>query len=509
MFRSVHSTARRQLTLLRPDAISTMIDALRSASQLAADPIQLPRALLLLLHVTKELATGRLSRTRQALQAATPEIVRVLGRIYIETVQSWQSSLSNDSGDPNELVQSMQSSLLAIKTLRRLFIAGYEFPNRDSDVHEFWQITSDQVGLIINVLSTRSNTLSLGVSQMIEKHLLQLSKLHLEMAKTHPGAFVLLPRSLELVQAYWSLIKQYGDHFGTRTAVVNVTIGNVGDQVEDKPFMEKITLKGILLIRACIKLVFNPSQTFKYRHDQEKVEKADATKMIQEQLLTHSFVQELMEVVVTKFFVFRDVDLREWEEDPEEWEQTMDSEAEGFEFSVRPCAEKLFLDLALNYRELLLQPLLSVFNSVASKCRFCVCFSSDSRWLTSQQRQTTRIYCSRTPCTQPSVWLLLSSIRSLTLTPSYRLRWSLRYRSRALAIIFYAGESLSYLVNGSPSKYLTRTNLWSIRYSNTFWTTVILATTRSSGSPLEDSSKILLTIGTSSPSSFFHMPISQ
>lgn len=261
----------------------------------------------------------------------------------------------------------MQSSLLAIKILRRLFIAGYEFPNRDADVHEFWQLTSDQVGSLINMLSSQSAALPTGASQMIEKHLLQLSKLHLDMAKTHAGAFVLLPHSMDLVRAYWGLIKQYGESFGTRTAVANATIGFSGDQGDDKSFLEKITLKGILLIRACIKMVFNPAQTFKYRHPQEKEEKADATKAVQEQLLTDAFVQELMEVTVTKFFVFRESDLRDWEEEPEEWEQMMDSEAEGFEFSVRPCAEKLFLDLALNYRSLLLQPLLAVFNSVASK----------------------------------------------------------------------------------------------------------------------------------------------
>ncbi|GAB7347398.1 hypothetical protein MBLNU459_g4324t1 [Dothideomycetes sp. NU459] len=349
-----------------PDAISSIVDALRSSTQASPNSIRLPRTLLIMLHITKELATARLQRSRQSLQAATPEIIRVLGRVYIETVQSWQAVLRGETNDQTALSQGMQTSLLAIKVLRRLFIAGYEFPNRDSDVHEFWQLTSDQVASFINIISHQSNALPSEILQLVEKHLLQLSKLHLEMAKTHPAAFVLLPGSLDLVRAYWTLIKQYGETFGTRSAVANANIGSTGDLSDEKPFLEKLSLKGLLLIRVCIKMVFNPTQTFKYKHAQEKEERASATKAVQDQLLTHSFVQELMEVVVTKFFVFRESDLRDWEEDPEEWEQTMESEGEGYEFSVRPCAEKVFLDLALNYRDILVQPLLGVFNSVAT-----------------------------------------------------------------------------------------------------------------------------------------------
>lgn len=297
----------------------------------------------------------------------SPEVVKVLGQIYVQIVSSWQSSLSSGSGDLEAIKHEMHTSMLAVKIIRRLLIAGYEFPHREPEVHELWQLGVAQVGSFIGIIFSNPTGLPQEIIRLVEKHSLQLSKLHLEMAKTHPAAFVLLPNSLDLVRSYWGLVKQHGETFGSRTPVTNTAIGSGGDQSDPRTYQEKISLKGLLIIRACIKMVFNPTQTFKYRHPQEKEEKNQATRAVKEELLTQAFVQELMEVVVTKFFVFRESDLREWEEEPEEWEHSMESEGEGYEFSMRPCAEKVFLDISINYRDIVVEPLLAVFNQVASK----------------------------------------------------------------------------------------------------------------------------------------------
>lgn len=356
----------------RPDAIASVIDALRASTQPGANPIRLERALLILLYITKELATGRLMRSRQSLQTATPEIVHILGRIYLDKVQTWQAGIAG-AADQRDLLKAMEHSLMAIRVLRRLFIVGYAFPNRDTDVHEFWQLSFAQVRSFLEIVNGPSGSNLPFVIDMVEKHLLKLSKLHLEMAQTHPAAFVLLPNSVDLVRAYWGLLRQFGSSYGAPEGALATADGMYTraaqtdeDGSEGPQFLEKMSLRGLLLIRACVKMVFNPAQTFKYRHAQEKEEKARATKAMQDELLTQSFVQELMEVIVTKFFVFREIDLREWEEEPQEWERKEEAESEGFEFSVRLCAEKLFLDLTLNFKELIIPPLLQVFYSVAS-----------------------------------------------------------------------------------------------------------------------------------------------
>lgn len=204
---------------------------------------------------------------------------------------------------------------------------------------------------------------------LLEKHMLQLAKLHHELSRDHPAAFALLPDSMQLVHYYWKVTKDFGESFGSKeavtSAVANGSIGTDGD-ADDQPVMEKLVLRGMLILRACVKMVHNPTQTFKYKQPQDKEERSQATELLKQHLLQEAFVREIMETVVTRYFVFRASDLREWEEEPEEWEKREDGDSEDWEFSIRSCSEKLFLDLAINYKDVLVQPLLQVFYSVAT-----------------------------------------------------------------------------------------------------------------------------------------------
>ncbi|WPH01658.1 importin-11 [Acrodontium crateriforme] len=348
-----------------PDAISQLVQTLRNASQLP--PLQLARTLLTLLHVVKELSTGRLQRTRQNLQAATPEIVHVLGQLYADTVSFWQQRLNGT--DDMETKKAMQLSLLVIKVLRRLLVFGYEHPNRDNDVTSFWSIAQQHLGHFIQLRKKPSVGSSIEPRTLLEKNMLQLAKLHHEMAKSHPAAFVLLPNSLDLVQAYWGLVKEFGETVGSKEVVTNAAAlsnnGTDGDANDEKSAAEKMALRGLLILRACVKMVHSPAQTFKYRTTEDKEEKNRATENMKQQLLGQQFIQEIMEIIVTRFFVFRASDLKEWEEEPEEWEKREEGDGEDWEFSIRSCSEKLFLDLAINYKDMLVQPLLQVFYSIA------------------------------------------------------------------------------------------------------------------------------------------------
>lgn len=73
-----------------------------------------------------------------------------------------------------------------------------------------------------------------------------------------------------------------------------------------------------------------------------------------------------MEVLVTKYFILRSSDLAGWAEDPEGWNEQWENAVESYEFLIRPCAEKLTNDFVVNYKDVLAQPLVGVFNSIGS-----------------------------------------------------------------------------------------------------------------------------------------------
>jgi hypothetical protein len=305
-------------------------------------------------------------RTRQNLQSITPEILNVLGTIYVSKVQTWQAFLRDGGEDEGGAIESIETSLLAIKTIRRLIIAGYDFPAREKDVQGFWTLTRTHFGEFFQYVASDDSPLASSVQKLIERHLMQLSKLHLNMATTHPVEFVLLPNSLDLVRDYWSLDAKLGETWGSKS-LDGAKIGTDGDAEDETPIIERLGLKGLLIIRACVKMVFYPAQSFRYKQQQEKDERSQAVQMIKSQLLTDDLVREMVSALVTRFFVFRPSDLRMWEEEPDEWEKMEEGGGEDWEFSIRPCAEKLFLDLAKNFKDLIVQPLLQVFYSVASE----------------------------------------------------------------------------------------------------------------------------------------------
>lgn len=123
-----------------------------------------------------------------------------------------------------------------------------------------------------------------------------------------------------------------------------------GDDTEDSP-KEKLALKGLLLFRACIKMVFQPALTFRYQTPEDKADRKLATGTIRAQVLTDDFVTSMMEIVVTQYFILQPSDLRDWEAEPDEWERREEEIADAWEFSIRSCSEKLFLDLLINFKE--------------------------------------------------------------------------------------------------------------------------------------------------------------
>lgn len=289
-----------------PDALTSLIALLRSAND--ANQMHLRRGLLILLQIIKELATARLRRSQTSLQATTPEIVFLLSNIYTQKVGQWLSFLTGNGDDEGGAMDDMENSLLALKTLRRLLIAGYEYPNHDKDVQQLWEHSQLQFGQFLDLISREPAVIVSPAKDLVEKHMLQLSKLHVEMSTTHPAAFALLPHSLELVKAYWGLISKFGERYGS----VQTSLG-LGDK-ESKDFDERLSIQGLKLLRACLKMVFSPSHSFKYRTPEIKEEQNHALSLVKSELLTDDLVAQIASTIVTKFFVFRQADLEAWEE---------------------------------------------------------------------------------------------------------------------------------------------------------------------------------------------------
>lgn len=342
-----------------------LISSLRAAAQPGSNPLQLPRTLVILLQIIKELSTARMQRVRISLQSVAPEIFRLLGSIYVEKFNSWNALLEQGRTGDVSLLELLEQTLTSSKVLRRLIVAGFEHPHRDKDVQGFWELSHAQFTKLFTFLESASN-MSSQVISFIGKHLVQLSKLHVEMAKTHPASFGLLPNCVPLVKSYWTIVSKLGEMYEAESNLQSSQAGTSEDS-DQKVFIDKLGLKALLLIRACAKLAFYPQHTFRLQKPEEKEERNKSVELVKAQLFTQEFAVMIMELLVSKFFRLRQSDFQEWEEEPEEWEKKEDTISEAWEFSIRACSEKLFLDLIIHFKELLIPQLLNVFYSFASK----------------------------------------------------------------------------------------------------------------------------------------------
>ncbi|KAI0882137.1 ARM repeat-containing protein [Annulohypoxylon maeteangense] len=345
-----------------PTPLNDLTQILRERKD--GNQVELYGALMLLLRIVKELGTARLRKSQTTLQSITPEIVYVLCEIYNAKFTAFTSFLDNGPGDKNsdEALLAMEISLYALKTLRRLLLVGYEFPHNDKNVQDFWSSSLVQFQTLFRFVKDGPPTISRYVD-ILTKLFMQYTKLHIEMAEQHPASFVLLPISLRLVSFYWSLTSGVATVFNELVGIRH-NASSQGKTKNEGPILEKVALKGLLLVRACVQTVYRGKRSIIYRSAEAVQEEQQAIERIKVDLLKDEFIVHISDTIITHFLLFRQADLDAWEEDPQEWEQQEETQGNAYQWEVRPCAEKLFLDLLLHYKRLLLPKVLSYFVAI-------------------------------------------------------------------------------------------------------------------------------------------------
>ncbi|CAK7239354.1 MAG: hypothetical protein STHCBS139747_000784 [Sporothrix thermara] len=387
-------------------ALPDLVVLLRSLKD--TDAAGLHGALLLLLRVIKELSTARLRRSQTALQHIAEEMFYLLDDIYQANSAVWiaflglsehhggsGSSSSGQGGMDQNTYQAMVISFAALKVLRHLTINGFEYPHRSAVVTKFWSTTQVQFMQLIGFVkasgaggagSGNDSTSTNGgsnendkITELVAKHLLKFARLHLDMSEVHPASFAALPASVDMVGVYWQLVEDFAAEYVQSSGLRQTSSagggsggGGSGGGSESKsakfegPLLERLALRGLLLLKSCIQIITQPLQTFKYRSAEAQKDQSEGVQRIKTQLFTDDFILKMVSTIITKLFHFRQSDLEAWEEDPEVWEMQESELGAAWEWQVRPCAEKVFLSLLIHNKELLVPPLLSYFQQAMS-----------------------------------------------------------------------------------------------------------------------------------------------
>ncbi|KAK9470741.1 armadillo-type protein [Dipodascopsis tothii] len=298
------------------------------------DVPRLRQVLYVLNQVVKVLSATRFGKTRAALQEAAPGVVRFAGELYYTGVQDWLARGDAPTG---------QVAYLALKICRRLVVEGYEFANREDEARLVFQATTSHLGAFVERYVA-------APSDELEKFVLCLGKFYQDLAERQPTAFILMPGSFDVVRAYVSLVQ-------TRAAAFHEP-GAAGTE-----FWEKVVVRALLLLRKTVKMAHGDSMhTIKYRTADDRAETKAAVQSLKTDLLGETLVVPVADVLLASYLRLRPAELERWEDEPEDFVQ--DELQNSWEYQLRPCAEKVFVDLLLYFKDALKPRVLESFRQV-------------------------------------------------------------------------------------------------------------------------------------------------
>ncbi|RUS22823.1 armadillo-type protein [Endogone sp. FLAS-F59071] len=311
------------------------------------------RALYTLHMVVKALCSQRLAPSRRHLEQVSPELFRQIATIYVGHVDRFLAALHQPSSFDSVLViAQMEVSIVCLKCVRRLMVHGFEHFEKAEETRQFFALTFVHLQRFYSLRSAFPDPTA-PVPVALNSHIIKLGKFYIDLQKNHPLPFVLAPGATDVVKFYWGVLVEEGERVGAR---------RVTEQLLNPPPFERFLVQGLLLLKNTIK---NFAYTIeKGASPEEASTVSQARQVIDQNLLTPAFVNSCAEVLVSRYMVLRPEDLKLWEEDPEAF--VGGEEADHWEYELRPCAEKVFMELLSQYRVQLSPILLNLLENVAT-----------------------------------------------------------------------------------------------------------------------------------------------
>ena len=131
------------------------------------------------------------------------------------------------------------------------------------------------------------------------------------------------------MRSYWAAAKQIRSY--------QLSGENIEEEISE--VYDAFNLRAILIMRACVKEAFTLSQPFKYRNSDGKDEPVRARKVLSDELLGFTFIQELFQTLVSNFFIYLKRDVEGFFSEPDEWDMKDEGGDEAYEkigsFSLR------------------------------------------------------------------------------------------------------------------------------------------------------------------------------
>lgn len=323
-----------------PGAFETITQRVVAAIN-AMDLTQMYNILQILNAVLKDLAAVRIGRAKPMMQEQAPQLTDKVGNIYFALISD---CMSNDSMDLGKL----EVGYLAFKVGCRLICEGYENSHRSPQASNFFERAVAFFRGLLEVYSTRP-------SDIVAKFLKRYGKFYHQLFDTQPISFILMPKSLQAMHLYLTLIESRSTQL------------DVDDEYDEQGILwSKVLIQGMLLFKRTMQVITKPGSTSsRSRTGEERQEARHAQQLLAESFYTPETISHLTTVLLNHYMSLGRADLEDWKSEPEEF---FNEEAQqSWEYQLRPCAAKFYEDIIIGFRDVVGQQVLIFIESSANQ----------------------------------------------------------------------------------------------------------------------------------------------
>ncbi|KAF8935479.1 hypothetical protein BGZ58_004972 [Dissophora ornata] len=335
----ISKIARFDFPMDWPDLLTTMLDIVRQSTANESDPrarlIQ-QRSLYTLHLIVKGLISKTLAAARKQFQQVAPDLFSNVVNIYVRYVDMLFAS---NSTNIEHLSGYLETSHMALKCLRRVVVHGFpEFSTSEGPV-AFFRLALEHLQKFMTFKESIPEQCSFLVTA-VDSHIKLIGKFYLDLMDAHPRQFILTPGAGDVLRFYWGLLAGNGNEQSAAPAQTTL-------------------IQGLLLIKKTLK-----DPQFILTDDNSEPVLIRCRHIIENEFMTPETTNKLAEILITKYMRLTENDLDEWDSAPEEW--ALEEEADSWKYQLRPCAEKVFMDLLSSHRAQLSPLLVQLAGSTAS-----------------------------------------------------------------------------------------------------------------------------------------------
>lgn len=292
------------------------------------------RALLILHHVTKTLASKRLAPDKKLFESLTSEIFGFVHGLWTRDLDLFAelSLVHSENMGP-----AMDRANLSCKIIRKQIAYGTKDPSSNQDMSSFLNQIFVRLKQVLGFRQSMWG--NPHILEKCQKMILMMTKILLDLLDIHPISFIQLVRpTLEFVVTYNFSLSEKGLLF------------------------ERFSVNCFNLMRGILSSdVYRPMKS---------PELTDTVKMeaykIKMDFFQFGTLREICHRLVSQYFLLTSEDLSNWDADPEGF--CLEEGGDSYKYSLRPSSEVLYLTMFKEFRTSLTPVVLEMVQAVQNPC---------------------------------------------------------------------------------------------------------------------------------------------